>query len=207
MTLANNFICDQRAEQVIGMAREILGENMMFIQVTGIKFSENFEESSAKLEAKLVEISETKAKKRIISGEGVGLVDACFDAMLKTYGDKFCSLDTVGIIDFSLSAHVSSLHARNSDAKISARLRVKNSQNYEYSFACTTSSISHSSVAAVQEAMAFFINAELAYIRLYNALKDAKERRRHDLVERYQNQMATLVQATSYEKLVHRLKS
>ncbi len=207
MTLANNFICDQRAEQVINMAREVLGENMVLMQVNGIKFSENFEESSAKLEAKLVEISETKAKKRIINGEGVGLVDACFDAMLKTYGDRFCSLDAIAIVDFSVSAHVSSLHARNSDAKISARLRVKNSQNYEYAFECTTSSISHSSVAAVQEAMAFFINAELAYVCLYSALKDAKERNRQDLVERYQNQMATLVQATSYEKLVHRLKA
>jgi hypothetical protein len=57
-------------------------------------------------------------------------------------------------------------------------------------------------MAAVQESIAFFINAELAYTRLHFALKDAQERGRHDLVVRFQNQMSTLVNATSYEKLV-----
>ena len=57
------------------------------------------------------------------------------------------------------------------------------------------------------KARVFFINAESAYIRLYRALADAKERGRHDLIERYSNQMSTLVKATSYETLVSRLRN
>ncbi len=206
MSFNNNFVCDQRAEQVITLAKEVLGQTLMEIEIVGLKLSENFESSSAKLEAKLVEISEGKPKKKTVVGQGVGLVDACFDALIRCYNDQFCSLDSISIVDFSVSAHLDRASQRKSDAKITALLRIKNSQDHEYAFQSTTTSISHSSVSVVQESVAFFINAELAYTRLYTALSDAKARARNDLIERYRNQMATLVHATSYEKLVARLK-
>lgn len=202
MTINHNFACDRRAEEVSSLAKDILQNAWVVIQVISLKFSENFETTRALLEAKLIEISQGKPKKRIIHGEGVGLVDACFDAMMKSYSSTYCSLDTISIVDFTVNAHVEHGTYRKSDAKVTALLRVKNSEHHEYAFECTTSSISHSSVAAVQESIAFFINAELAYTRLHHALKDAQERGRHDLIARYQNQMATLVHATSYEKLV-----
>ena len=207
MTIHHTFNCDERAMQVNHLAREILSEHMMVIQIVSLKFSENFETSKAVLEAKVVEVSDEKPKKKNIHGEGVGLVDACFDALLKSYEGDFCSLDTISIVDFTVNAHLEHSNKRKSDAKVTALLRIKNSQESEYAFECTTSSISHSSVAAVQESIAFFINAELAYTRMHHALKDAKERGRNDLAARYQNQMATLVQATSYEKLVDRLRN
>ena len=46
-----------------------------------------------------------------------------------------------------------------------------------------------------------FINAERAWVQLQLAIKDATERRRSDLVQRYRQQMGTLVYATSYEAL------
>lgn len=206
MAFNNNLVCDQRAEQVIKLTKEVLGESRVEIQIVGLKLSENFEESSAKIEAKLVEISETKPKKKTVTGTGVGLVDACFDALIRSYNEQFCSLDTISIVDFTVNAHLDRASQRKSDAKITALLRVKNSDDHEYAFQSTTTSISHSSVAVVEESIAFFINAELAYTRLFRALGDAKARGRHDLVERYQNQMATLVHATSFEKLVENLK-
>lgn len=207
MTIHHTFNCDERAMQVNHLAREILSEHMMVIKIVSLKFSENFETAKAILEAKVVEVADEKPKKKTIHGEGVGLVDACFDAMLKSYEGLFCSLDTISIVNFTVNAHLEHSYKRKSDAKVTALLRIKNSQESEYAFECTTSSISHSSVAAVQESIAFFINAELAYTRMHHALKDAKDRGRNDLVARYQNQMATLVQATSYEKLVERLRS
>ena len=202
MSINHSFASDLGAEQVSILAREILGDAHVIIQVISLKFTENFETTRAMLDARVVEISQGKPKKKTIQGEGVGLVDACFDAMIKSYDGEYCSLDTISIVDFTVSAHIGHGSRRKSDAKVTALLRVKNSQNHEYSFECTTSSISHSSVAAVQESVAFFINAELAYTRLHFALKDAQERGRHDLVVRFQNQMSTIVNATSYEKLV-----
>src|SRR5580704_5195566 len=163
MRNSHTFMCDQRAEQVNILAKDILGEAWVIIQVASIKFNENFETICAKLDATLIEISQDKPKKRVIHGEGVGLVDACFDAMIKSYHSDFCSLDTISIVDFIVNAHVEHGSSRKSDAKVTALLRVKNSQDHEYAFECTTSSISHSSVSAVQESIAFFINAQLAY--------------------------------------------
>jgi hypothetical protein len=207
MSFDRKFVCDNQAEQVLSLAKEVLGDSYIFIHIGGLRFSENFELALAKLEATLVEISDNKPKKRKIQGEGVGLVDACFDGMLKAYEEDFCSLSAISIVDFTVNAHLENSTKRQSDAKVSALLRVKNSENYEYSFEFTTSSISHSSVGAVQEAIAFFINAENAYSTLYKALANAKERGRHDLIDRYRNQMATIVHATSYEKLVARLRN
>lgn len=202
MTINHIFACDRRAEQVSNLTHEILGDARVVIQIVSLKFAEAFETTFASLNARLVEIAHGKVKKKIIHGEGVGLVDACFDAMIKSYEQDFCSLDTISIVDFTVNAHLEHGSKRRSDASVTALLRVKNSQDHEYSFECTTSSISHSSVAVVQESIAFFINAELAYTRLHHALKDAHERGRHDLITRYQNQMSVLVNATSYEKLV-----
>jgi hypothetical protein len=206
MSFGNNFTCDARAEQVLTLIKEVLNENLVEIHVTSFKLSENFETARAKIEAKTVEIARQQAKKINISGEGVGLVDACFDAFIKNYENDFCSLDSIAIADFSINAHLDRASKRRSDAQVTAQLRVKNAENYEYAFLCTTSSISHSSVAVVEACVAFFINAEIAYTQLYKALKDAKERARHDLALRFQNQMATLVHATSYEKVVAKLK-
>ena len=207
MTFDRKFVCDQQAERVLALAKEILGDSFIVIQVVSLKFTENFEVAHAKLEATLVEISDNKPKKRKIIGEGVGLVDACFDGMLKTYEENYCSLAAISIVDFTVNAHLDGGSRRQSDARVTALLRVKNADAHEYAFECTTSSISHSSVCAVQEAIAFFINAECAYVRLYRALADAKERGRHDLIDRYRNQMATIVHATSYETLVSRLRN
>lgn len=207
MTFDRKFVCDNQAEQVLTLAKEILGEAYIVIQIASLKLTENFELTQARLEANVIEISENEPKKRKIQGEGVGLVDACFDGLLKAYEQDFCSLSAIYIVDFTVNAHLESSSKRQSDARVSALLRVKNSENHEYSFEFTTSSISHSSVGTVQEAVAFFINAENAYITLHRALADAKDRGRHDLIDRYRNQMTTIVNATSYEKLATRLKS
>jgi hypothetical protein len=207
MTINHVFACDQRAEEVSRLAKEILSDALVMIQLISLKLTENFETTKAQFDAKVIEISSGKPKSKMIHGEGVGFIDACFDAMIRSYNNDYCSLETIAIVDFTVNAHIAPGNNRKSDAKVTTVLRVKNSENHEYTFECTTSSISHSSIAVVQESIAFFINAELAYKRLHHALKDAQERGRHDLVAKYQHQMGTLVNATSYENLVVSLRN
>ena len=126
MTFDRKFVCDQQAERVLTLAKEILNESYIAIQIVSLRFSENFELAQAKLEAMLVEISDNKPKKRKILGEGVGLVDACFDGMLKTYEESYCSLAAISIVDFTVNAHLDGASKRQSDAKVTALLRLKN---------------------------------------------------------------------------------
>lgn len=205
--MKHQLITDERARKVSELSKEILEDSMVVVQIINIKFMENFETSQAKIDAKVIEVSGEKVKKRNIHGEGVGLVDACFDAMVRCFNEDYYSLDSISIVDFTVSSNLELDSKRKSDANASTLIRVKNSLNCEYSFKSTTSSVSHSSVAVVGESIAFFINAELAYKKLHYALNDAKDRGRHDLITRFQNQMSTLVNATSYEKLVESLKT
>jgi len=42
---------------------------------------------------------------------------------------------------------------------------------------------------------------------MYHALKDAKQRNRSDLVQRYTNAMAILVHNTSYSEVIDKIRS
>lgn len=207
MRLNNQVIFDHHAEVIFKLIREIMGDECLVIETVSIKFWENFETNRAKIQAKIIEFSLDKSIKLNIEGEGVGLIDAYFDAMIKNYESQYSSLDQISIVDFHVKADIEHGTQRKSDAKVTALLRVKNADNFEYAFEGTSFSISHSSVLVVQGVLAFFINAEKTYKKLHFALGNAKERGRFDLVERFQNQMATIVKATSYEKLVHTLNA
>jgi hypothetical protein len=205
MTGCKQFVRDSQAEVISLLAQEILADDRLVLETLSLKLSENFETNLAKVEVKIIELVNGKIKNLLIQGEGVGLIDAYFDAMIKNYEKNFCSLEHISIVDFRVAAHTDNATQRKSDANVTALLRVKNSDRHEYTFECTTSSISHSSLSVVEEAIAFFLNSELAYKKLHIALINAKERGRPDLIEKYQNQMATLVKATSYEKLVQHI--
>lgn len=201
-----NVLSDDKAHLVWSLAKEILGEQRLTFEVVGLTFQENFEAHKADIHAKLIEMENSAVIHREMSGQGVGLVDAFFDGMIALYLPRFLSLDSIAIVDFTVNAHIDRASSRRSDAMVTALLRVKNAQDIEYGFQCTTSSISHSSVSVVEEAIGFFINAEQAYTALYIALKDAQDRNRHDLIDKYQNYMATIVEATSYQRLVEKFR-
>ena len=52
----------------------------------------------------------------------------------------------------------------------------------------------------------YFVNSERAYITLYKALENARERNRQDLVDTYKAQMAEVVKSTSYSEVIERLQ-
>jgi hypothetical protein len=141
-----------------------------------------------------------------IAGEGVGLVDAFFDGVWKAWADEFPSLKTIRIADFAVGSGFDGTRGRRSDALAVARLKVENSHGVTFTFERKTPSVTRSCIRVALDAVTFFVNAERAYVQLQLALKDAVERRRSDLVTRYRDQMAVLVQATSYSEVIERLR-
>jgi hypothetical protein len=65
-----------------------------------------------------------------------------------------------------------------------------------------TTSTARSVLACVQ----YFINAERAFLTLYNARRDAIARGREDLVARYTAEMAEVVEATSYAEVIANIR-
>lgn len=141
-----------------------------------------------------------------VDGNGVGLVDAFFEGVLRAWAAEFPSLKTVALDDFRVSPGFDGARGRRSDALAVATLKMKNAHGVTCSFERGTTSVTRSSLLVALDALTFFINAERAYVQLQLALKDATERRRSDLVARYRQQMSTLVAATSYAELSERAR-
>ncbi|MBI1947472.1 MAG: hypothetical protein HYS27_17390 [Deltaproteobacteria bacterium] len=201
-TLNYPSILDPEAQRVAAVTREILGENYLHFALERMELVEDKDGVTAK-----VRLSRSGSGELIdLEGKGVGLVDAVFDGLTRRFGDEYPSLKTVAVTDFRVGSGFDEAQGRRSDALAVATLRMKNSHGAEFQFERKTSSVTRSSVRVALDALTFFINSERAYVQLHVALKDAKERRRSDLVEKYRGQMSTLVHATSYSEVMERLR-
>lgn len=196
---------DPEATQVDALARDVLRENYLQFTLKSIEIKEDFSEGRVSLVATLGRGAAGDTTE--IRGSGVGLIDGFFDGMMKAFSTEYPSLKTLSVADFAVSSGFDDARGRRSDALALAELRIRNSEGTEFVFRHKTPSVTRSSVRAALDALTFFINSERAYIQLHLALRDAKERRRSDLVERFQSQMSTLVGATSYSEVIERLRS
>ena len=199
---STTMILDPEAQRVDVLAREILRENYVHFGLERLEMVED--KDGVRTTATLTRSGVGEAVD--VEGQGVGLIDAFFDSIIKRFADEYPSLKTIAVSDFRLGSGFTEAQGRRSDALAVATLRVKNSEGSEFQFERRTPSITRSSVRVALDALTFFINSERAYVQLHLALKDAKERRRSDLVERYRGQMSTLVTATSYSEVIEKLR-
>jgi len=142
-----------------------------------------------------------------LRGEGVGLVDAIFGALCERYQSQHPSLQTISFSGFSVRALPGDARReRPSAAKAEAAVGIRNSSGREFEFTAISNSVGDSSIEAVLAAVEYFVNSERAYVRVYEALQHHKTTGRIDLVGRYTELLAEIVQNTSYSSAVERLK-
>ncbi len=115
---------DEDAQHVDSLARDVLGENYFHFVIekfvveereTGVHLTVNLERAGAGGEF-------------VLKGEGVGMVDAFFDGVIKAWGEEYPSLKTIAVSDFHLeSVFDDDTKGRRSDAKAKATLLIENS--------------------------------------------------------------------------------
>ena len=93
-----------------------------------------------------------------------------------------------------------------SDAVGQVRLDVKNSMGATFDFTHSSRSVIGSAVVVVLKAVEYFVNSELAFIRTWKGLQDAKARARTDQVETYTRHLAELVRNTSYSAVIEEIR-
>jgi hypothetical protein len=187
---------DAEAAQVDKLSREVLRDGTFAFDVRELQLTENDHvHVVAKLRRSPGDVDVD------VAGDGVGLIDAFFDGVLRVWGSEYPSLKTVVVADFAVCIGDDGNKSRRSDASAVATLRMKNSHDTVFTFESRSPSVTRSSLRVALDAVTFFINAERAWVQLQLAIKDATERRRSDLVARYRQQMGVLVHATSYEAL------
>ena len=96
---------------------------------------------------------------------------------------------------------------KGTDAECAVTLVVKNTDEREFRFEDRGAFISRGIPEGWVEAAQYFINSERAYISVYRAPCDARERSRPDLIERYTGLLAQLVTTTSYSEVIERIQN
>jgi hypothetical protein len=142
-----------------------------------------------------------------VEGKGVGLVDALYIGLLERYAREYQSLKTIQMTGFQVAADIETKKAQTGvDAVARVTLDVTNSEGRPFSFSDASRSVTSSTARAVLAMVSYFVNAERAFITLYNARRDALARGREDLVSRYTAEMAAVVESTSYAEVIANIR-
>lgn len=143
----------------------------------------------------------------IVTGQGVGMVDALFSAFKGHYSREYQSLNSVELGDFAVRIlKASNNRVDGLDVKCTVGIVFRNSYGTSFEFKSSGRSLSAESARAVAAGVEHFVNAERAYVSLYRALKDAHSRNRQDLVARFTYDMAQVVRCTSYAEIIERIE-
>ena len=183
--------------------REVLGDDYRSYEVTRYTLTEDMGEGQASLVAQLHRVGDGVGS--AVEGEGVGMVDALFQGLKRALAPEYPSLEHIHFVDFRVIGDFSSTgNQAHSDAPGLVELAVENSEGRRFTFESKSTSVSASAVGVVVRAVEHFVNAELAVLRLYEWIQDAKRRTRPDLAERYTNRLAELVKNASYSESIER---
>ena len=183
------------------LIRRVLGANFLELKLHRLAVEEIDGGSSVKLE--LLEGEQVVE----VEGRGVGLVDAIHAGLLDRYAREYQSLKTIQVIGFQVAADFDTKTAQAGvDAVGRVTLDVSNSEGRQFSFGDASRSVTSSTARAVLAMVSYFVNAERAFLTLYNARRDALARGREDLVSRYTAEMSAVVESTSYAEVIANIR-
>ena len=186
------------------LIKQILRSEFLGLKPTRYAISESMGEGTCELSIN-VATSGASTHSIDIVGRGVGFVDALYHGLIEHFAAEYPSLRTLTVTQFEVQGNMATGHDRGTDAEVEVVLSVTNSESEKFIFQTGARSLVAATCAVVFEMTEYFINSERAYITLYRAVEDAKDRNRQDLVESYQSQMAEVVQSTSYSSVIEAL--
>lgn len=186
--------------------KRILGEGYLDLKLRRFSFEEDPEAGTCKVT--VVTQQSSGGPEQSVEGRGVGIIDAMFSGLLQRYSTEYQSLKSIRLTGFAVHAKLESERGRfGSDAVGEVVLEVQNSSGRPFRFSDASRSIVASAARAVVSAIGYFVNSERAFIALHKALKDAKERKRADLVAQYTRELSDVVASTSYAEVIERLRN
>ncbi len=191
-----------RSDDNLELIRRILGPSFLELRLTRLS-TEEVPELAARV---VVEVAENGAA-TTIEGEGVGPIDALWGGLVGRYAREYQSLKSLELAGFTVSAAIESKRRKAGlDALARVELAVHNSEGKRFTFHDESRSVTVSAARAVIAIAEYFVNAERAFVTLFNARKDALTRGRQDLVARYTSELSEVVKCTSYAEVIESLR-
>lgn len=195
----------ERPAENLELIKRVLDSDYLEFSLDKLTSDESSDETCTKVS---LQLSDTRGEQIEVAGQGVGLVDATFNALLGRFGPEYESLYSIEVANFKIVGLLETKEKKvGLDSLGKVTLGVHNSEGRLFEFSDESRSVSRSSARAVLAAVEYFVNAERAFIALYRACLDAKERRRDDLVTRYTRELAEVVKSTSFTEVIEKMKN
>jgi len=157
------------------------------------------ESQSTSLELEIIETESNKKKIKKMSCSGVGLVDSIFSGIKGEYGKKFKSLNNIFIECFHVVADMKTReNFDGSDSKVIVVLEARTKDSSKVVFRSFGRSMIESTVKVVLNTVAFYINAEKCFYTLRTKIKEANNRGRGDISQRYTSDIIEIVKISKY---------
>lgn len=183
------------------LIRRVLGASYLELTLAKLSVEEHTEHSVA-----VVSVDEGGQVVEV-RGEGVGAIDAIYAGLLDRYAREYQSLRTIQLTGFQVAADFDTKQrAAGVDAVGKVVLDVTNSEGTHFGFSDASRSVTSSAARAVLAMVQHFVNAERAFLMLYNARRDALARGREDLVSRYTAELSEVVESTSYAEVIANIR-
>ncbi|MCA9517352.1 MAG: hypothetical protein KC635_20570 [Myxococcales bacterium] len=195
-------------DELTKLTRDVLGEDYVELSIGKYTLTEDIEEKTAWIVCQLHQVGHGPLS--AVEGKGVGFIDALFSGLKQALVSHYPSIGHIHFIDFVVGGDFRAAkksQGAHTDAPGHVRLTIENAAGREFLFETTSPSISASSVCVVVRAVEHFVNAELAVLRVYDWIEDARKRSRPDLADTYIQRLADLVQNASYSESIERRKS
>lgn len=191
--------------EIIDLMRELLADSYTHLRVNRVLIEEDLEKQDTSVSCEVTD--EATEEKFVIAGKGAGAIDAFFQAMVERFATEYPSLKTIRFSAFSVQARLDTRKEfSGADSEGEVTLEIENSEGKMFRFTHSSRSVIGSGIITTLLGMEYFINSERAFVSIYHAMKDAKERNRPDLVQRYTDTLAKLVQNTSYSEVISKLR-
>jgi len=180
---------------------DVLNDKYTTLQISNFTLKEDLENDKSLVSCELT----LGKEKYLLEGQGSGVVDALFCTTIKELSIQFPSLNNIHLVDFVMKVKPEK-RGFGSGGFVSIDLAVRNGRGKKIHFLHKARSIIGAVIQVVQKCLEYFINSELAVVRLKKCLQSAKKRNRIDLKEKYTLMMTELVKNMPYTKIIENEK-
>ena len=196
----------ERQAEITKLIRELLTDGYTHLHVNRVVIEEDLERKSTSISCEVTD--ETSSETFVIAGKGVGIINAFFQGVADRFAAEYPSLKTIRFSSFAVQAHLDTKQDfAGTDSEGEVTLQIVNSDGKLFRFTHASRSVIAAAIITTLLGLEYFINSEKAFVSTYHALKDAKVRNRSDLVQRYTNTLATLVENTSYSEVISKIRN
>ena len=186
--------------------RDVLAEKYLTFQIGNLSINEDLVGKKTSVSC-VLSVSNLEDEEMIyeVSGDGKGVMDALFNALVVKLVRDCHSLSNLRLEEFHISVDEEDLKklrrtGRGTDAHVLTMLVINNGCGKLIPFRSRSHSMVAACVSVVRETVEFFVNSERAVLRFKYLIEDANQRNRGDLYERYAHKLSALVCNTSYEE-------